>query len=93
MVAFSGPGIGKQNEYPCNSLCWQRRQNIARIACMNTDITQALRRNRFKQMDNAVYIGLAADETDLGIRRSKPCQMAAIAKANFQPYFADRMRK
>ena len=84
-VARLRPGVGEKSERALNRRLFDVGQETARILRKNAYIFQSFTCDVTDQAGNAVEIGLAADEADVGMGQCLIGQVLAAAEAYFEP--------
>jgi hypothetical protein len=84
MLSFR-PRIGKQNESASDRSGGHCTQNVSRITHVHLDVRQSLGLDSIKNLYDAVFIGLAANEHDVWVVPRLPEQVLAASEPDFQP--------
>src|SRR6478672_12369352 len=70
---------------PRQRMWWQPRQQLGGIAGEQPDVADVMRLDLRQDLRHAVYVGLAADEADLGKGARFRDQVFAAAESDFEP--------
>ena len=89
VMAFLGPGIGKQQEHASDSGVLDGVQENSSIVGEDANVVQGIPVDQGEQCGYSVDEGFATDHADVGVGRRLGCEVFAAAKSNFQPDLAD----
>ena len=93
VVAGLGPRVGEQHESARDRGGRETVEERSRVVVPDPDIGEVPVTDMAEQRDDAILVGLAADQPDIRMLRCLPGEMLAAAEADLEPDLARRRRE